>query len=30
VLNIELLLGEVEVLPLADSSIDLVTSNGCQ
>ncbi len=28
VINIELLLGEVEALPLADSSVDLVISNG--
>jgi SAM-dependent methyltransferase len=28
VLNIELLLGEVEALPLADASVDLVISNG--
>jgi SAM-dependent methyltransferase len=28
VMNVELLLGEVEALPLADSSVDLVISNG--
>ena len=27
-MNVELLLGEVEALPLSDSSVDLVISNG--